>query len=165
MLAEIQDKIKYSHSKRRWLCTLAEFEREFPAGRAGKRRAQLCYLEQCEPGIYENLRSILQNNQAAADYLGIYNRSIDAALLVAGHNVWPASDYWADEIAAVARVESQAKPGRAYHLYPDPFAPGHLGCQCDDHSFRAPWLPSGQRACKHILAFLLTTYINQREEI
>jgi hypothetical protein len=158
ILAEIQEKVHYNQSTRKWLCTLAEFEREFPAGNAGKRQAQMCYLAQTAPEVHAELRSILRNTEAAADCLGIYNRAVDAALLVAGHSVW------ADEIAAVARVESQAKPGRSYHLYPDPFAPPHLACQCDDHSFRAPWLPGGQRACKHILAYLLVQYINEREE-
>lgn len=90
-------------------------------------------------------------------------RLIQAAHLVEEGKVWPPSDWTADHRDAVARVDSPERRGIGYSIHPDPWH-YELSCDCSDYVYgQAPILPSGQRACIHILAYQLTKIIAEKE--
>ena len=156
-------RVFYNRSGKKWEAHNGRLLGIFPAGDAGKQQAQLCGLKHDNRALWEEVEWIRQAHVLDAQGDAISSRAIKAALLVEdeaviGPPAWSRpDDYVEDRI--VARVKSATK---TYFIRPSIHLDGHLQCDCDDFFYRAPVLRSGQRACKHILAYSLATTLEQR---
>lgn len=144
--------VKYP--RRHWLFT-------YPAGTDSHRRAVLAGLEADMPEVVDEVRVILYSTKRMEQAEEIATRAIKAAFIIQDRKVWPPRDPHRDAsyINEIARV--QGSRNEAYVISFD-----GQECHCDCHDFQlsnAPILPTGQRACKHILAVLITEAIKEDE--
>lgn len=166
--------VKYDRHARAWEAVNGATTR-FPAGPEGRRRATLYALEHDRPDIAAETLATLDSIEAArprlpVDVPGLTSRILKAGLLLRDGHVLPPRELSApgSYLTEIARVKSQTEkwPDGSPVEYaitqdsPDDF----LGCGCEDFtSHRAPVLPSGQRACKHVLAFLMAESLEAAE--
>jgi SWIM zinc finger len=147
--------VKYDPSARAWTTTNGTTA-AFPPGDVGKRQAELHALMHDAPDVADEVSAIIANAEAALmfDVEAITSRAIKAGFLIRDGKVWPGVPF--DQpggcLNEIARV--RGSQDEAYIVTCDK----EDNCYCDCFDFlseRAPILPSGQRACKHILAVLI----------
>jgi len=154
-------RIIYNRAARQWEAHNGRLLGVFPAGPAGKQAAQLCALKHDHRVLWDEVERIRITYALDAQNDAIETRTIKAAQLVTGGHVLAARPY---NDRAVAYVRSQSR-GVGYHIEPSVWLDGYLQCDCQDYHYRAPTLRSGQRACKHILAYHLATIEQRAYEI
>lgn len=122
-------------------------------------------LHQLSCGVAEQVESLIDTAEAARAFCfdadAIIKRALRAGYLVAGGRVLPPVPFqeYGGCLGEVARVQGSKEYIITYDME-------HCYCDCPDFRFgNAPKLPSGQVACKHILAFLIAESIQQMEEI
>ena len=139
----------------------------FPAGKAGQRQAQLYALEHDRPDLAAELHALLQDITALAptrllDVPGLTDRAIKAAYIIRDGKLLPAVPFsdpggCMNEIARAQGSESLP--------YIITYEDDACFCDCQDFlSGDAPFLPTGQRACKHILAALMSEALQSDAE-
>jgi hypothetical protein len=88
---------------------------------------------------------------------GLEKRAQKAAILAANGHVMTTDDGPDHELKTKGAVISQSDPDQRYYIILDR---AWLHCSCPDHaSTRVPVADSGQRLCKHVLAFCMTTHL------
>lgn len=158
--------VKYDRHSRAWQVLNGKVT-SFPAGSLGQRQAQLYALEHDCPEVAAELQAVLKNIALASldmplDVTGLTCRAIKGAFLIRDGKVFPPVPFTEpggcmNEIARVQGSDSL------------PYIITYEGdvCFCDCPDFLlgdAPFLPSGQRACKHILAVLVTEALQSDAE-
>lgn len=135
MLADV---LSYNRSGRKWEVVTGEKTVEFPAGDTGKQQAFRLAIFVKDPAVYALASQMAKDNPA------LESRAWRAAELVIEGKVKM------DVFGLLAQVEGSDAAG-AYNITA---VEGEIACDCQDWTgFTAPYLSSGQRVCKHILAF------------
>ncbi len=149
--------VKYDRRARQWQAINGRLLGHWPAGPEGHRAAHLAALRHDAPQVAAEVEAIITNAEAVAhlmyDAEAISRRAIRAGFLVRDGRVLPpvAFDQYGGCINEIARVQGSDEL---------PYIISHDGdechCDCPDYQLgNAPLLPSGQAACKHILAILI----------
>ncbi len=150
--------VKYDRRARAWQVLNGKVT-SFPAGPEGKRQAQLYALEYDRPDVAAELQAFLENIAASSlemplDVPGLTRRAIKGAFLIRDGQVLPAVPFTEPGgcMNEIARVQgSESLP------YIITYEDDACFCDCPDFLLGdAPFLPTGQRACKHIFAVLIT---------
>lgn len=158
--------IEYDRRARAWQVLNGNVT-SFPAGPEGQRQAQLYALEHDWPGLAAELQAFRESIALASlemplDVASLTCRVIKAAFLIRDGKVLPAVPFSEPGgcMNEIARV--QGSDSLPYIItYKEDFC----FCDCPDFlSGDAPFLPTGQRACKHILAVLITEALQQDAE-
>jgi hypothetical protein len=137
---------------------------QYPSGPAGKRQAQLYALDHDVPLIADEVRSLIAlaqgENPNSQEAEAVARRALKAGFLIRNGHVLPprafdAEGSYLNEIARV-RSSSQTWPdGSTVEYGLTQLDNGSVWCSCPDFADQAPYLPSRQKACKHILAVLI----------
>lgn len=129
----------------------------FPAGPAGRALAIEESIRLENPILHKNIRRVIALQPA------LTKRIWKAGLLVLNNQVEMLnkegllSSLIADE---VARVSSLEEPDVAYSI----LEKDYYTCGCEDFLYgQAPQLKSGQKYCKHVLAFVLKKKLKKTE--
>lgn len=130
----------------------------FPAGPEGKRQAELYALAYDLPSVTAELQALIKAVEPLRywmfDVEAITERAVKGALLIRDGKLLPPVPFDQPDgcLNEIARVQgSQALP------YIITYVDEMCFCDCPDFQLEdAPLLPTGQRACKHVLAVLLS---------
>lgn len=159
--------VQYNRSARVWQVLNGKIT-SFPAGKAGQRQAQFYALEHDRPDVAAELQALLQDIIALAptrllDVPGLTDRAIKGAFIIRDGKLLPplAFTHPGGCMNEIARVQG-SEPLPYIVTYEDD------ACFCDCQDFLlgdAPFLPTGQRACKHILAVLMSEALHVDAEL
>jgi len=157
--------VKYDRSARQWQAINGRTW-AWPAGPDGRREAELYALEHDCPEVAEQVKAVIANAKAVKhltfDAEGITKRVIKAGFIIRDGKLLPPVPFnqYGGCLNEIARCQGSQ---------PEPYIINYVDEQviCDCHDFmlgNAPLLPSGQRACKHILATLITETLQMEDE-
>lgn len=154
--------VQYNRAERQWEAVNGRTWL-FPAGPSGKRQAQLYALDHDVPLVADEVKAIMARAQASnpnsTEAEAITRRAIKAGFLVRDGHVLPPRPFDADGsyLNEIARVRSSQKwpDGSAVEYAVNQPTRHEVWCECPDFKEGAPTLPSGQKACKHVLAVLI----------
>ncbi len=156
--------VEYNRSAKQWEAQNGTVT-SFPPGTAGKRQAQLVALRNDVPQVAAEIEAIIANAEAVYlmyDAEAISSRAIRAGFLVRDGHVLPPVpfDEYGGCLNEIARVQgSEPEP------YIISYVDDQVICECHDFMLgNAPFLPSGQSACKHVLAVLITEALQEDTE-
>ncbi len=165
-IAEESTSVQYNSAAGRWQVNGRSGRTwSWPQGPDGERQAQLYALEQDVPEVAAEVKAIIANAASVRhlmyDVEGITRRVIRAGFLIRDGKLLPPVPFeqYGGCFGELARVRGRK---------PEPYIITHDGenCFCDCADFRlehAPLLPSGEQACKHIMAFLITETLRDGE--
>lgn len=149
--------IQYNRTARAWQ-VLNGTVTSFPAGPQGQRQAQRCALEHDRPDIAAELQIFLEDMaltslQIPVDVASITSRAFKAAFIIRDGKLLPPVPFSEPGGCMNEIARAQGSESLPYIIT---YEEG-LGCFCDCPDFLgdAPILPTGQKACKHILAVLI----------
>lgn len=151
----------YNRKEKNWLALDGEIEvARFPHGGAGKEAACIEAVRHSSVDVYGRARAAMRKQPQLSA------RIWRAAQDVVNHHVFAARP--GNKVNEVGRVRSSTfNPAEAdARLYDADgcYSIQHRGfllCPCEDFQFeKAPLMANGQRACRHILAFLLARSTN-----
>ncbi|MCP4283908.1 MAG: hypothetical protein GY792_05590 [Gammaproteobacteria bacterium] len=180
-----QTVVEYNRSTRQWEARNGTVT-SFPAGKEGKKNAQLHALQSDCDTIFNEVLAIVENTSNHPQAAGIEARAIRAGFLVRdGHLLPPRGlDKPESYVGEVARVKSQSEPDTEYAIVITPEQRTYCDCrdwhnghmldvganyyrQHPDDPERprsgAPKLTSGDYACKHILAVLIVETLESKD--
>ncbi len=155
--------VKYDRSSRQWQAVNGRVW-SWPAGAAGKRQAQLYALEADVPQVAEEIKAIIANIQAynpnSTQAEAVTRRAIRAGFILRDGKMLPprAFDAHGSYVNELARIKSSSMAwddGTAIEYAITQVSNNMCWCECPDFQDDAPYLPSGQQACKHILTVLI----------
>lgn len=148
--------VSHNRKEKNWIAMEGELEvARFPHGGAGKAAARVEAIRHNSVVVFNRAK------QASIKNPRLSARIWSAAEDVVNHHVFEPRP--GNQVNEVARVRSSSfNPAEAdARLYEDDGCysiqhRGFLVCHCEDYQFeKAPLMNSGQRACRHVLAFLV----------
>lgn len=145
--------VKYNNNRHRWQVI------SYPTGPEGHRRAMLAALESEIPDVVDEVRAIIHNARQSDQAEEIARRALKAALIIRDGKIWPPVAFNEEGgcLNEIARI--QGSRGEMYILSWDG---EEAHCDCPDYQLEnAPVLPSGQRACKHIISILILEAVRE----
>lgn len=163
IVANHQTLVQYNRSERLWEARNGRVW-QFPSGPAGKRQAQLYALDHDLPQVADEVKSLIAQAQAhnphSTEAEAIARRAIKAGFLIRNGQVLPPRAFDSDSsyLNEIGRVRSSTESwpdGSAVEYAVTQPTAGEVWCECPDFREEAPTLPSGQKACKHVLAVLM----------
>jgi hypothetical protein len=130
----------------------------FPTSVQSQRRAVLSAFDQYMPEVADEIRAIIYNTRKLPQAEAVAQRAIRAGFILKEGKLWPPRDpQITGHINEVARA--QGSRGEEYTLS---FDGEELYCDCPDfQAGKAPELPSGQIACKHVISILISDALRE----